>query len=196
MTSNATKGTTRRGLLTALPVLGAGVLGVGFWSILRGMSSGGFDPRAVANPHVGKPVPKFALPGLPGFGDGFSDADLAAQTSPLLVNFFASWCIPCVEEMPHLREIARELPVWGIAYEDKPAESAAFIQRDGSPYARVASDRQGRVAIDWGVTGVPETFLLAPGGKEQGGRILWHGTAVLTPQVFDAEIRPLLAAAR
>ena len=80
------------------------------------------------------------------------------------------------------------MPIWGIAYEDKPENASAFVQRDGTPYARVASDRHGRVAIDWGVTGVPESFLVAP-----GGRILWHGSAALDPQIYDAEIRPRLA---
>lgn len=179
---------TRRGLLTALPIVGAGVLGVGFWKMLQGMESGGFDPRAIKNPNVGRPIPEFAMPGLPGLGDGFTDKELKAETRPVLINFFASWCIPCVQEMPGLRSISRNMPIWGIAYEDKPENASAFVQRDGTPYARVASDRHGRVAIDWGVTGVPESFLVAP-----GGRILWHGSAALDPQIYDAEIRPRLA---
>jgi len=179
---------TRRGIITALPIVGAGVLGLGFWRILSGMRTGTFDPRAINNPQVGKPVPNFAIPGLPGLGDGFTDAELRAQARPVLVNFFASWCIPCVQEMPGLRAISRDLPIWGVAYEDKPENASTFVKRDGTPYARVASDRHGRVAIDWGVTGVPESFLVMP-----GGRIVWHGSAALDPALFESEIRPHLA---
>ncbi|GBR53220.1 cytochrome c biogenesis thiol:disulfide interchange protein DsbE [Neokomagataea thailandica NBRC 106555] len=179
----------RRKLLTALPIVGASALGIGFWRMLHGMENGGFDPRAVNTPQLGRAIPSFALPGLPGIGDGFSSTDLRDQHTPILLNFFASWCIPCVSEMPGLRNISQSIPIWGIAYKDHLDDAAAFIQRDGSPYARVAADQTGRTAIDWGVTGVPETFLVAP-----GGRILWHNASGLTPDIFDADIRPLLAA--
>ncbi|QDH17260.1 redoxin domain-containing protein [Swingsia samuiensis] len=179
---------TRRKFLTALPIAGAGVLGVSFWRILHNMNDGSFDPRAVNNPHVGRPIPTFSLPGIIGQGDGFSDHDLRAQTRPVLINFFASWCIPCVQEMPGLRAISRKIPIWGIAYEDKPENADAFIKRDGSPYERLAADRHGKTAIDWGVTGVPESFLIIP-----GGRIIWHGSAALDPQTFENEVLPRLA---
>ncbi|MBR0559370.1 redoxin domain-containing protein [Neokomagataea anthophila] len=185
---------SRRKLITALPIMGASALGFGFWRMLHGMQNGGFDPRAVNTPQLGHPIPNFSLPGLPASGTGpsattgFTASELQSQHTPVLLNFFASWCIPCVAEMPGLRIIAQEIPIWGIAYKDKPEDAAAFIQRDGSPYARVATDHNGRTAIDWGVTGVPESFLIAP-----GGRILWHNASGLTPQLFDAEIRPLLA---
>lgn len=181
----------RRYIATALPVLGAGVLGIGFWRMLHGLRNGGFNPHAVHTPHVGRPIPAFTLPGLPDLGGGFSSQELHDQPRPVLVNFFASWCAPCVEEMPGLRAIARDLPLWGIAYKDGPEDASSFVRRDGSPYARVGADRTGRVAIEWGVTGVPESFLVAP-----KGRILWHSAAGLNPQIVDSDIRPHLSSLR
>ncbi|WP_367159455.1 redoxin domain-containing protein [Kozakia baliensis] len=181
---------TRRRLMTALPIIGAGALGVGFWKMLGGMGSGNFDPHAVNAPILNRPVPDFSLPGLPGMGDGFGSDTLKALTQPVLLNFFASWCIPCVAEMPELREIGNRIPIWGVAYKDKPEDSVRFVQRDGSPYQRVASDRSGLTAIDWGVTGVPESFLILP-----GGRIAWHGTAALSMDTLHTEIQPRLSTA-
>lgn len=179
----------RRHLLALVPVLGLTALGAGFWQMLHGMGSGRFDPHAVSTPLLGKTVPDFpALPGLPGLGAGFDVAELRAQKTPVLVNFMASWCIPCVEEMAELHVLSSTLPVWGIAYKDHPARTAAFVVRNGRPYSRIASDQSGRTAIEWGVTGVPESFLVMP-----GGRIVWHGSSALDAETFKREILPLLA---
>ena len=101
----------------------------------------------------------------------------------MLVNFFASWCIPCVEESPVLAEVGRTVPIWGIAYKDKPEDASGFVRRTGGAYARLGSDRDGTVAIDWGVTGVPESFLV-----DARGLVAWHYSGPLTDQVVGTEL--------
>ncbi|WP_336944890.1 redoxin domain-containing protein [Asaia sp. HN010] len=181
---------TRRRLLMTLPVAGAGLAGFGCWKMLAAMQDGSFDPHAIRRDQRNQIVPDFALPGLSCAGDGFDAAALSQNASPVLVNFFASWCIPCVAEMAALRGIARQIPLWGIAYKDKPEDARRFITRDGSPYMRVALDQTGMTAIDWGVSGVPESFLILP-----GGRIAWHGASALDETLFRREILPLANAA-
>ena len=86
---------------------------------------------------------------------------MLAEKKPVVINFFASWCVPCVEEAATLMALRqRGVPVWGIAYKDKDPQTALYLSRHGNPYARLAHDNEGRVAIDWGVTGVPETYLI------------------------------------
>ncbi len=173
----------RRWLL-AVPLAVAGGAGVAFWEMLRGMSRGTFDPRSVGHPLVGKPVPPFDL-------DGFTDADLRAGGKPVLVNFFASWCQPCIVEAPVLDALGKTgAPLFGIAYKDKPSDTAAFLTRHGDPYRRIAADAKGRVAIDFGVTGVPETFLVDPSGI-----VRWHYSGPLSESVVDSDVTPRLRVA-
>jgi cytochrome c biogenesis protein CcmG/thiol:disulfide interchange protein DsbE len=109
---------------------------------------------------VGKPVPAFALPGL-GDRPGLATADLAGGQQPVLVNFFASWCLPCRVEAPQLKALAEAgLPIHGIALRDSPADIQAFLARHGDPFARIGRDEQGQAAIAFGSSGVPETFLV------------------------------------
>ena len=169
----------RRWLL-AMPLVVAGGAGAAFWTMLRGMRAGTFDPRSVGHPLVGKPVPPFRLAGL-------SDADVRALGQPVLLNFFASWCEPCVVEAPVLDGLGKTAIVFGIAYRDKPAGTAAFLERHGDPYRRVAADPSGTVAIDFGVTGVPETFLVDPSGL-----VRWHFSGPLSQTVVEGELAPLL----
>ncbi|WP_194149594.1 redoxin domain-containing protein [Oecophyllibacter saccharovorans] len=190
----------RRHLLALLPVLAFLLLGSGFWRMLHGLHNGQFDPHAVMTPQLGKDVPSFpALAGIPlsgagtvqGAGTGIDAAALRGQTGPVLINFMASWCIPCVAEMSQLKAISQVLPVWGIAYKDRVPRVTAFVRRNGQPYARLAADPDGRAAVEWGVTGVPESFLVMPGGQ-----ILWHGTSALDEATFRRKILPLLMQAR
>lgn len=147
----------RRAVLLA-PLAVATLGGGAFWAMLRRMDAGRFDPHAVPNPLIGEPMPRFDLPGL-------TSADLVAAKRPVLLNFFASWCLPCLEEAASLMRLrAAGLPIWGIAYKDTLDATARFMARAGNPYRGVAQDRSGRVAIDFGVTGVPESFLIDPGG--------------------------------
>lgn len=156
---------SRRALL-ALPLAGAVASAVAFHALLRRMQAGHFDPHALAHPLVGHAVPAFDLPALmPHAGHrGFDRADLCAQSTPVLVHFFASWCAPCAQEMPLLMQIQRDVvPVWGVAYKDHPADVAAFAARHGDPFQRLGQDGTGQVGIDWGIGGVPETWLVAAG---------------------------------
>jgi cytochrome c biogenesis protein CcmG/thiol:disulfide interchange protein DsbE len=165
----------------AVPLVVAGAAGVGFLQMLRGMTSGTFDPRSVGHPLLGKPAPPFNL-------DGFTNADLRAVGKPVLLNFFASWCEPCVLEAAALGELSQTgAPLFGIAYKDKAAKTAAFLAEHGDPYRHVAADSAGQVAIDFGVTGVPETFLIDPAGI-----VRWHFAGPLTDALIGADITPLL----
>jgi cytochrome c biogenesis protein CcmG/thiol:disulfide interchange protein DsbE len=107
---------------------------------------------------------------------------------PILVNFFASWCVPCLIEAPTLMTLSKEnVPIWGIAYKDKPTAALQFLASNGNPYQRLAMDLPGRVAIDWGVYGVPETYLI-----DRNGVVRWRQAGPITPDVLESELRPLL----
>lgn len=178
----------RRALLLA-PFGVAVLAGAGFWTVLGRMRQGRFDPHEVPSQLIGKTVPEFTLPGLAGF-QGFGKADLAAERRPVLINFFASWCVPCVIEHPALMDLSRGgLAIWGIAYKDTTAAATGFISRRGNPYARVAADTPGRVAIDWGVYGVPESYLI-----DAAGAVRWRMAGPITPEIADGQLRPLLKA--
>lgn len=110
----------------------------------------GKDPKAIDSPLVGKPVPAFAI-------EGMSNADI---TGPALVNFFASWCVPCEAEHPVIKKLSEEVNVYGIAYKDEIAKRDRFLARLGNPYARTGSDPDGAAAIAFGVYGVPSTFVV------------------------------------
>jgi cytochrome c biogenesis protein CcmG, thiol:disulfide interchange protein DsbE len=179
----------RRRLLLMAPFGVAAVAGASFWAMLRGMATGNFDPRGVPSPIVGHPVPDFTLPSQPP-GRGFTSAELASG-KPLLVNFFASWCVPCIEEHPALLALAQAgVPIWAIAYKDTPDKVAQFIHDHGNPYTRIASDEPGRVAIDWGLSGVPETFLVD--GK---GIVRWHWAGPMDPATIEQRLQPAWRAA-
>jgi cytochrome c biogenesis protein CcmG/thiol:disulfide interchange protein DsbE len=170
----------RRALLLA-PLGIAAVAGVAFTVLLRRMGEGRFDPRGLPSVLIAKRLPAFALP-------GFSDADIAAVGRPLLVNFFASWCVPCVQEAPVLADLRRAgVPIWGIAYKDRPDATDAFLARHGNPYVRLARDQLGLVAIDWGITGVPETYLI-----DGQAIVRWHLADPLTAEIVEHELQPLL----
>jgi cytochrome c biogenesis protein CcmG/thiol:disulfide interchange protein DsbE len=172
----------RRRLLLMIPFGATLAAGGAFLAMLDRAQEGKFDPHGVPSMLIGKPVPPFTLPGDPGF----ASTDLSGR--PILVNFFASWCVPCVEEAPVLMGLKQAgVTLYGIAYKDKPAATAAFLARHGNPYARVARDEPGRVAIDWGVTGVPETYLI-----DAQGIVRWRYVGPLTPEAVSAELQPAL----
>jgi cytochrome c biogenesis protein CcmG/thiol:disulfide interchange protein DsbE len=141
---------TRRHAVMLAPLAIAGAAGVAFWKMLDRMQQGKFDPHALNNPLVGRRVPDFAV--LPiGPGKGFTGAELvaAAAVKPVLVNFFASYCIPCAQEADILGGLAGEgLQIWGIAWKDNAPAAQTFLDRYGNPYAQIGNDVTGRVVID------------------------------------------------
>lgn len=170
-------------LVTPLAVFGSLAVAFGF-----GL---GRDVTLVPSPLIGKPVPNFDLPPVLGRRLGLSDADLHGEVS--LVNVFASWCIACREEHPHLMRLARRgvVPVHGLNYKDAPQDAARWLDEMGNPYTRTGADRNGRVAIDWGVYGVPETYIVGA-----DGRIAFKLIGAVTPQVLEEAILPLVARLR
>lgn len=148
------------------------------------------NPREVPSPLIGKPAPGFNLPLLATAGR-MSEADLQGQIR--LVNYWASWCTPCLQEHPLLMRLAREQQVslLGINYKDAPEDASAWLARHGNPYSTVAQDLDGRVGLDWGVYGVPETFVL-----DAQGVILHKHIGPLTEAAWREQIQPLLAGAR
>ena len=124
----------------------------------------GRDPAFVPSALIDKPTPAFDLPGLVDGEPGLSRADLVGQVS--LVNVFASWCLPCRVEHPVLMRLAREegIPVYGLNWKDKPAAASAWLAELGNPFLRIGVDATGRAGIDWGVYGVPETYVVDAAG--------------------------------
>ncbi len=125
----------------------------------------GTDPGAIPSPLIGHPAPTFDLPALDGVDlPGFKRADLDGTVT--LVNVFASWCVPCRQEAPVLEALAKDnrFRLVGINYKDTNANANRFLGDFGNPYAAIGVDARGRSAIDWGVYGVPETFVVGADG--------------------------------
>jgi cytochrome c biogenesis protein CcmG/thiol:disulfide interchange protein DsbE len=172
-----------RRLLFLLPLLLLVALAVGVGAKLLS----GADPEALPSALIDKPLPAFKLAALPGRADGLASSDFGTQ--PMLLNVFASWCVPCLSELPVLSKLGREdgIPVLAIDYKDKPKDALAWLKRNGDPYGRIGADADGRTAINLGVYGVPETFVI-----DKAGRIRYRHPGPLTPDVVDREVRPLL----
>jgi cytochrome c biogenesis protein CcmG, thiol:disulfide interchange protein DsbE len=133
---------------------------------------------------IGKPLPRFSLPGQPP-SQGFSSSDIVG---PALINFFASWCIPCVQEAPILMVLKQKgTPIFGIAYKDKPDATTDFLQQNGNPYTRIARDEPGAVAIDFGLYGVPETYVI-----DKSGIVRWRWAGGLSDDIVRQSLAPLL----
>jgi cytochrome c biogenesis protein CcmG/thiol:disulfide interchange protein DsbE len=178
----------RRRLLLGLPLLAAATAGGACLVALNRMQTGDFDPRGVPNPRVGHPIPDFTLPPQPPAPQGFSAADIRAAGRPILVNFFASWCVPCLEEAPTLLQLQQQgLNLWGIVYKDSPDAATAFLNKNGNPFARLARDEPGLVAIDWGVYGVPESYFI-----DRHAIIRWRWAGALTENAGLPQLRRLM----
>jgi cytochrome c biogenesis protein CcmG/thiol:disulfide interchange protein DsbE len=145
------------------------------------------NPRNIPSPLIGKPAPEFTLPPVKGRTLGLATADLRGEVS--IVNVFASWCIACREEHPILMELgkSRIVPLHGLNYKDKPDDAQAWLDQMGDPYMRTGADINGRVAIDWGVYGVPETFVV-----DREGRIAYKHIGAITPEILRDKIMPVI----
>jgi cytochrome c biogenesis protein CcmG/thiol:disulfide interchange protein DsbE len=177
----------RRRLLFGVPLALVSAGGAAMYTLLERMRTDQYDPHAFPSPLLGKPVPAFSLPGAGGL-PGFASTDLAAPPRPVLVNWFSSWCAVCPQEAPQLSALARQgVPVWGIDYEDTPAALAQFLSTNGTPYARIGDDKSGLTAINWGVYGVPETFMI-----DKTGIVRWHFAGALTDDLVTEQLQPLL----
>jgi cytochrome c biogenesis protein CcmG/thiol:disulfide interchange protein DsbE len=189
-----TPATGRRSLLLILPVVVFAVLAGAMFVRLRS----GADPSALPSAMIGKPVPAFNLPAVPGLANsgtpvpGFASADLKGTITVL--NVFASWCAPCQVEHPMLMRLAREpgIRLVGIDHkEPDPAAGRKFLDRHGVPFAAVGADADGRAAIDLGVYGVPETFIIGPDGVIRDKIV-----GILTPENFASVLARIRAAGK
>ena len=179
-------GATRRAWLVFLPVV-LFVLVAGLF-LLR-LYAG--DASRLPSALIGKPVPTFALAPVEGLGKpGLSAADLKAG-KVTVVNVFASWCGPCREEAPALLQLSQQgLPLVGIAYKDKPENTRKFLTDDGDPFRAIGADTSGRTGIDFGVYGVPETYVV--NGR---GIITAKIVGPLTDEAVRKELLPAVARA-
>jgi len=158
----------------------------------------GGDPSRLPSALIGKMAPAMQLGALEGLTDaagrpvaGFASSDLVGG-GVAVVNFWASWCIPCVEEQPILVTLKERTGVrlYGINYKDQPAAARRFLGRYGNPYVAVGVDGNGRAAIEWGVYGMPETFIV--NGE---GRIVYKHIGPITAEALDGRIIPAIGAA-
>jgi cytochrome c biogenesis protein CcmG/thiol:disulfide interchange protein DsbE len=172
-----------RRLLFILPLLSFLMLAGYFALSLRP----GHDPHELPSALIDKEAPPFQLAGLNG--GGIARDTLKGQ--PVLINFFASWCVPCREEHPLLMRLAEQdhVPLYGIDYKDKPEAARDLLHEFGDPYRAIGMDRDGRVGLDFGVYGVPETYVL-----DGSGHIRKRFVGPLTAARVNQELLPLLKA--
>lgn len=145
------------------------------------------DPREVPSPLIDKPAPEFRLPTLPATGTDFKSADMQGQV--WILNVWASWCRACVTEHPLLVDMAAEqrLPIMGLNYKDTPEAAMAWLGQLGNPYNRILDDREGRVGLDWGVYGVPETFVI-----DRSGQVRYKHIGPLNETAIENIVEPLI----
>ncbi len=145
------------------------------------------DPSVIPSVLIDQEVPQFSLGPVEGRAWGLASADLEGEVR--LVNFFASWCFPCRLEHPLLNRLTEQgtVPVYGINYKDKPHDARRWLDRLGDPYVRSGADHEGRVGIDWGVYGLPETFII-----DRNGRIVYKHVGQIRPEDLEETILPII----
>ena len=167
-------------LMLAPPLLFAGLAALFFVGMHRD------DPDALPSARAGQVAPAMALTQL-GDAELLTDADLRAPGAKI-VNYWASWCAPCRVEHPVLMDLAAEgVPIHGVNYKDTPANALRFLAELGDPYERLGADTTGRTGLEWGLYGVPETYVL-----DGEGRIVLRFAGPVTPEILEARIRPAL----
>jgi len=184
--ADATPRKPRRNFLVALPLVGFLALAALFYV---GLGAG--DPSRLPSALIGKPVPPTELPPVPGLEvngkavPGLSNATFAGSVS--LVNVWASWCVPCHDEAPLLEALGKDkrIKLLGINYKDAPDNARRFLNRYGNPFVATGRDENGRTSIDWGVYGVPETFLI---GRD--GRIAYKLIGPITAENLKVTLMP------
>jgi cytochrome c biogenesis protein CcmG/thiol:disulfide interchange protein DsbE len=175
----------RRSFLMLLPLIFFAGLAVLFWLRL-----GDGDPSKIPSALIGRPAPETTLPALDGLASdgkavpGLDPAVFKGKVS--VVNVWASWCVPCHDEAPLLTELGKDnrLQVIGINYKDAPENARRFLGRYGNPFGRVGVDANGRAAIEWGVYGVPETFIVGRDGK-----IAYKLVGPITPDNLNSVVK-------
>ena len=165
----------------AIPVVVAALLmGVSYWGLWN-------STEDLPSTLIGRQVPDFDLPPVQGGKLGLSDENLRGEVS--LVNVFASWCVSCRYEHPVFMALAAsgEMPIYGLNYKDRPQDASEWLEEMGDPYTLIGADIDGRVAIDWGVYGVPETFVIG-----EDGTIAYKYIGPVTQEVLQETIMPLV----
>jgi len=170
----------------ALPAMGFAALAALFWFRL-----GAGDPAKIPSALIGRPAPRTTLPPLQDLTSsgvsvpGLDPAVLKGKVS--VVNVWASWCVPCHDEAPLLTDLSKDerLQMVGINYKDAPDNARRFLGRYGNPFSIVGVDGNGRAAIEWGVYGVPETFIVG-----RNGAIVYKMVGPVTPENFDVVLKP------
>jgi cytochrome c biogenesis protein CcmG/thiol:disulfide interchange protein DsbE len=169
--------------------MGRAWIPLGVFAVLVGFLFVGLklDPREVPSPLIDKPAPDFSLPDLHDPDKTLSPADLRGTV--WMLNVWASWCVSCRQEHPLLVELSGtgEVPIYGLDYKDKRPEALAWLDHFGNPYVASLMDADGRVGIDYGVYGVPETYVI-----DKQGTIRYKHIGPLTPRVIRETILPLV----
>ncbi|HSA60767.1 MAG TPA: DsbE family thiol:disulfide interchange protein [Nitrospiraceae bacterium] len=165
------------------------LLPLAIFVVLVGFLAAGLtlNPREVPSPLVGKPAPAFSLPQLHDQEKTFSPADMTGQV--WLLNVWASWCGGCKEEHPVLMRMAQagDVPIYGMDYKDRREEALSWLRRYGNPYPLTAVDEAGRIGIDYGVYGVPETYVI-----DKQGVIRFKQIGPLDDEIVTKKILPLV----
>ena len=167
-------------------------------AVLFVFSLGNEDPSKLPSKLIGRAAPETSFPALEGLSSngkavpGFSQDDLKSGEVSV-VNFWASWCAPCIQEHPLLIALGTRagVPIYGVNYKDEAANARRFIGRFGNPYKAVGTDKTGRNAIEWGVGAMPETFIL--NGR---GEIIYKHTGPISGSVLEQKLLPLIAKAK
>jgi cytochrome c biogenesis protein CcmG, thiol:disulfide interchange protein DsbE len=162
---------------------------IGFFALLGILLAYGLklDPRRIPSPLIDKPLPAFSLPTLENPKKTLANTDFKGKV--VLINVWASWCVACKEEHPVLLALSREkqVPIIGLNYKDKPEDASQMLKIEGNPYDNIIMDADGRVGIDWGVYGVPETFVV-----DKQGIIRYKQIGPITPEAWEKTLLPLI----